>query len=46
MKWVFISHNTTVCFINLTTCFGLYFRPSASHKIYVIMLEETIQCKS
>jgi hypothetical protein len=35
-----------VCFINLATCFSLYFRSSAGHKIYVIMLDETILCKS
>jgi hypothetical protein len=44
----FISHNTTCfcCFINLTTCFSICFRPSSGHKIYVIMLEETVQFKS
>jgi hypothetical protein len=44
----YISHDTTcfVCFVNPTTCFGLYFRPSSGHKIYVIMLEEIVQSKS
>ena len=40
-KWVFlnISHNTTyfVYFIKLTTCFGLYLRPSSGHKLHVIL---------
>ena len=41
-KWGFflnISHNTTyfVYFIKLTTCFGLYLRPSSGHKLHVIL---------
>jgi hypothetical protein len=47
-KWGFSCHNITcfVCFIKLTTCFGLSFRPSSGHKIYVVCFEETRQCKS
>jgi hypothetical protein len=46
-KWV-LCHDTTgfVYFIKLTTCFGLPFRPSSGHKIYVVCFEETRQCKS
>jgi hypothetical protein len=33
-----IRHSTTcfVCFIKLTTCFGLCFRPSSGHEIYIL----------
>jgi hypothetical protein len=41
-----ITQLVFICFIKLMTCFGLCFRPSSGHKIYVIMLEETTQCKS
>ena len=42
-----LQHNLVCSFLfKLTTCFGLCFRPSSGQKIYVIMLEETIQCKS